>query len=244
VIAEASDRRVLGALRFVDAVTGIRLLEPFRVSAAGVRGIRNLSGLFVITSTPALHPQTLSLDVPAFDPGERQPVEFTITDPAGRFLARRATVLLPRDPDPAHAGDPGSLYQPVEVRMFPSPTAATAAQWAVVRASVRGEGAGTVRGGALVVAVRVGDGETVGRGLSDPRGEALVAVPGIPITTWAEGNDAVLATEVEVDLRVVWDPAAEGVPPDPDDLEARAGTLTVGTTRVTLASGRVLTKPL
>lgn len=41
MILEACDQRILAALRCVDAVTGVPLIDPVQVSAAGVKLIRN-----------------------------------------------------------------------------------------------------------------------------------------------------------------------------------------------------------
>lgn len=243
--AETVERRVLGALRFVDAVTGTRVLAALSVTPpAGVRGTRNLSGLWVITGTPALAAVTADAAVPPFDPGDAAPHVFAVEDPSGGYLPRQVVVDLPRDPDPANQDDAGSLYRPVDVRMFPAPAARTSPNWAVVRATVEGDAPGTTRPGALVRVRTVPDGDVLARALADGRGEALVAVPGIPVTTWdGGGGGAVLTSEVDVDLEVVWDPDADGLP-DPDALERRADELVASTTRVTLAAGRVLVQRL
>ena len=243
--AETVERRVLGALRPVDAVTGVRIVAPLSVTAAGVRVVRNASGMYVVTGAPGLAAQTHSAEAPEWDPADPRPVEFTVRDPAGVYLARRFTLRLPRDPDPANAQQPDSLFRPGEVRMFPSPVAPVSPQWAVVRASVPGAQPGTVNGGALIRVVRVSDGVLLAAGLADARGEALVAVPGIPVTTWAPVNQgSVIATSVDVELEVVWDAAAAGRLPDPDDLERRRAQLTVSATPVTLSTGQVLTRTL
>jgi hypothetical protein len=245
VAEESVDRRILGALRFVDAVTGLRVLNGFRVTLPeGMRGVRNLQGLFVLTAAPGQAAAASSLAQPAYDPGAAHTVEVTVRDPAGAYLARRAGLEMPRDPRPANAANANSVFRPVDVRLFPSPTARSAPGWATIRASIAGEGEGSVLGGALVRVKRASDGVLLSSGLSDPRGEALVAVPGIPVTTWNTGPGDVVATSVDVTLEVVWDPAAEGRLPDPDDLEARHGALTVRTAPATLSSGQVLTKTL
>jgi hypothetical protein len=49
-------------------------------------------------------------------------------------------------------------------------------------------------------------------GVADQRGEALLAVPGIPTSMPAEHNGAVLTTEIDVRLEVVFDdPALERI---------------------------------
>jgi hypothetical protein len=116
------------------------------------------------------------------------------------------------------------VFQPVVVRLFPSPAAPTAAGWAVVRAHVTS--AGNDLESALVRVIRKSDHARLGTGLSDRRGEALVAVPGIPLVNWDQGAGPVIASQIDVTLETVFDPAA-GSPPDPDDLEKRIANSSV-----------------
>src|SRR5207237_1781644 len=98
--------------------------------------------------------------------------------------------------------------------------------------------------GALILVVKTAGGVPLARGMTDARGEALVAVQGIPITTFAEHDSgSVLETEIAVFLELIFDPAAP-VPPDPDDLENRRGDLTLRTAPATLAAGRMLSLPI
>ena len=241
---EHIDRRVLGAARFVDAPTGLPVRHPLAVQAEGVRLVRNLSGYFVIAPAPGLPAQMDAL-VPrpaasgaATDPGTL-PVELTVRDPRGRYLARRHTVQLQLDPDPQGVAEEGALLRPVDVPLFLAPAAQTSPGWAVIRASLTEQGTERPLAGALIRVVRTSDSAHLASGLSDARGEALVAVPGIPVTTWEEGAGPVLASEVEVTLETVFDPAAGGIP-DPTDLEARRASLPFSSVTVRLASGRVL----
>jgi hypothetical protein len=166
-------------------------------------------------------------------------VELQVQDPAGQYLPRRATIDLPRDPDPANAAQSNSLFRAVDVSLFPTPAAPTWPGWAVVRASVTSPTPGVGLADALVRVVRQSDDVRLGAGMTDARGEALVAVQGIPSTTFDEGEGPVLATEVAVRLEVIHDPDAPEVP-DPDDLEARRADLRVRTATAMLASGRVV----
>jgi hypothetical protein len=249
MIPEQVDRRVLGAVRFVDATTGSRVRAPLLVEAEGVRWIRNRRGWHVLATAPGLEAHTDAFRMPPATPavGDTM-VELTVRDPGRRYLPRRSSISLPRDPAPDHIATTSSLFQPVDVRLFPSSLAATAPGWAVIRASVTGEAPEEVLSGALIRVVRVSDETHLASGLSDERGEALVAIPGIPVTTWDEGNGEaegeeeeapVLATMIEVRLEVVFDPTA-GPIPDPDALEARRDELRIRDTVLTLASGQVL----
>jgi hypothetical protein len=203
VSAEDLDRRLLGAVRFVDAVTGAEILAPLRVAAPGVRWMRNLRGWFVAAQAPGLEAHTADHHAPPAEPAAGSvPVTLRVDDPAGRYLPRTAVLTLPRDADPAHQDAPGSLFIPEDVELFPSPVMPAAPGWAVIRVSAADEEGGPAAG-ALLRMVRRGNGALLGRGMTDARGEALVAVPGIPVTTWDdEGQGGVLATEVEARLEV------------------------------------------
>jgi hypothetical protein len=242
--AELSDRRVLGALRFTDAVTALPIDAPLSVSAPGVRWIRNRRAQWIIASAPGLaEHETRFLAPPAAPPLGDVTVPFTVRDPSGRWLPRLGSVALPRDPDSTHASQPESLFAVHDIPMYPAPAAPTQRGWAVVRASVAGSTPGSTLPNALVRVVRDSDGARIGAGMSDARGEALIAVEGIPSALLGDGDGPVVATEVAVHLQVLADPNA-GDTPDPDDLEARRAELLVREVAASVASGRVLTMKL
>lgn len=231
------DRRVLGAVRFVDAVTGQPVTERLVVEAEGVRWIRNRHDAWVMASAPGLEAHTESFAAPPSTPVGSVPVQIEVRDPARRYLSRRATIALPRDPDPVQAGTAGSLFNAIDIALFRSPSAPTWPGWAVIRATVAGAQPGSVRAGALIRVLRQSDGAVLARALSDERGEALVAVHGIPNATFAPGPGPVLATDVAATLQVIHDETVTAAP-DPDDLESRSAQLEVARVDVTLASGR------
>jgi len=104
VRVELVDRRVLGAVRYVDATTGVPIRRPLDVDGAGVRALRNLRGLYVLCEAPELARYADSFPSPPLNPApESLLVTMTVSDPGGRFLPRRHTLLLPRDPNPANA---------------------------------------------------------------------------------------------------------------------------------------------
>ena len=122
----------------------------------------------------------------------------------------------------------------------------------MLRVSVSAATGGDALGGALL---RVLNGSTVlARGMTDWRGEALVPVPGVPVTTWSDDPHAVVVTEITAQLEVVFDPAtgtrtgaadvsAGRVPAvlplvDPSVLENNSATLPNATQSVQLAAGR------
>jgi hypothetical protein len=235
ILLEQIDRRVLGAVRFVDATTRRWIQQPLDVSAPLTRLVRNGQGAYVVTAAPQLADHVDAFVTPPGVPalGDAS-VTLSVSDPSGRYLARRVVVALPRDPDPAHADQADSLFRAVEAPLYPSPAGEVAVGAAALRATVRKVGGGGL-GGVLLRVVR---GTVVlARGLSDVRGEALVTVPGIPTMTWEGGGDAVLSPETEVTVTAYFDAAAT-LPPDPDDLERRRASLASASRTVRLASRR------
>lgn len=256
---ERVEHRILGALRCVDASTGARVDAPLQLSVSGAKILRNRSGLYILHSADALAAHAAAFDAPPPTP-DIGDVKLTasVIDLSGRYIARFAKIALPRDPLAAHATNPDSLFRPQDIALYPASTATTGANWACLRVSVRDQASGDALGGALL---RVTQGATVlARGLSDWRGEALVCVPGVPVTTWSDDPDAVVISEINVQLEVVFDPASglrtlasdvgNGHAPaqlpqvDPDFLEANRSTLPHDAQSIQIAAGRVQTLSL
>ncbi|ANH68292.1 hypothetical protein [Mitsuaria sp. 7] len=261
---ERIDTRVLGALRCIDATTRVQVGTPLEVRVEGATVRRNRSGLYVIVRAEA--PLALAAHEAAFDNAPATPTVgdvtlfVTVSDPAGRYLPRRASLALPRDPQPGNAASPESLFRPVELPLYPSAIAPTGMNWSVLRLSVHETGTLDALGGALLL-VRAG-GNVLARALTDWRGEALLPVPGVPVTTWSDDPDEVVVTELAARIEWCFDPApaaagtrtsaaqvragrAPAVLPlvDPDELESRAAALPVpavplATLDVALAAGR------
>lgn len=250
---ERVEWRVLGALRPVDGVTGMPLGRDgpaLRIAGEGARIVRNRSGLYVIREWAALAAHGASFAQPpaAPAPGART-LELAVDDPSGRWLPRLVRVGLPRGPDPAAAAE-DSLFSPVALPLYPAPAAELGTNWCALRLSVSDAADGAALGGALLRVVA--GGAVLARGLSDWRGEALVPVAGVPVTTWSEDEDAVVVSTLAAVVEAVFDPArgsrtaraavaagrAPARPPrvDPDDLERRRASLPGATADVNLAA--------
>ncbi len=270
------DERILGAVRFLDSVTRLPVDTPLAVRATGIRKVipppatvvREIAVRWTRTRRGLLALRSVA-DLDGADPAARSTepgsyeLDLAIFDPAGRYLPRRRTIRLPRDPLPARADEtppalpsdldpdqeedtPGPLFQPIDVLLFPAPVVEVSAGWAALRATITGATADARLGGALVRVLRVDPhGLThLGNALSDERGEALVAVTGIPATTFdGGGHGPVLSPGADVQLEIVYDPSAVK-PPDPLDLEKRRGVLLVRTVPLRLVPGRVLVQTL
>lgn len=238
---ETVDRRVLGAVRFLDSTTGAPIRTLLRLSSDGLRFQRSRSGVIAIAAARGLEAHVAAFEAPPDEPGlAALSFEVTVEDGGGRFVARRFTLRLPRDPDPAHRDQATSLFRPLDVAMYPRPAASTGAAWCVLRISVVDAAKqDTGLAGVWLRVVRSGNGALAGAGLTDERGEAVVPIAGIPVTTTDGGDGPVLATEVDARLEAFFDP--DGGPiADPDALESARNVLPSASTDIKLASGRTL----
>ncbi len=234
------DRRVLGAVRFVDAVTLTTIVDGLRVQSTAAVLRANRSGLWVVWRANGLEPHTTVFDqAPSAPASGSIPIAFTVDDGRNRYLPRSATVSLPRDSAPANASQPNSLFQPAGVRLYPTSVAPVWPGWALLRAHVKDATSGQPLGGALLRVLRASDNLVLARGMSDPRGEALVAVPGIPITSFSSESGPALATELDVTIQVTAAPSTPSAP-DPEVIEADTGLPSLSLTRK-LAAGREVT---
>jgi hypothetical protein len=245
------ERRVIGALRLQDAATGAMIRRALKIDGLGVQLQRNLSGLYVITAAPGFDEYIHSFLTPPKDPPLGSvTITLTIRDPLGHYLARRQSLVLPRDPNPALAHKPESLFQALPVVLFPTAIAPLQPGWAIVRATVKRPGAnGVGLADALLRVERSSDQTLLATGLSDSRGEALVAIPGIAAFMTSDDNQQVLTTKLAATITAFVEPTAaqpspllpEPLPPDPNDLENRRATLRRSSAAISLSSGRTTT---
>lgn len=275
VVREWRDRRMIAALRFVDATTGGSIRQPLQLqtppSRPPSRFVRNLSGHYVLMAAPGFerYSQTFYLEDLAAPPPSTA-IDIEITDPSGQYLSRQFSLPIPRDPspDPTSVNSESSLFQPVRIALYPSTNARVNPGWAVLRTTVVNAATNNRLPWAIVVvsAPAILSAETPIVAQADWRGEVLIAVPGIPITTWVTGPDdgpgpaPVTTTEVEATLEVVVDPAVTPIPdaadftqladpnpdyfPNPEQRNANRSGLLVGSVPFTLASGRDLSHRL
>jgi hypothetical protein len=217
---ERLERRVLGAIRWVDAVTGAPIPLPLVARSDTMRFTRNLSGLAVITHADGLERYPSAFDIDDLDPADvvtpgALQLEGEVRDPSGTYLPRRFTLNLPRDPSPdiippAHARPANSLFTPVDVALLPSPVIRLPPGCAQVRVLIC-DSEGDPAPNSLARVVATANETLLGCGLADARGEALVAIPGLKHFAPGDSEDEVVSVETEARLEIIHPPTGQAI---------------------------------
>lgn len=188
MMIENVQQRVLGALRPVDRVTRTPVTRALRVRSDTATLIQNRRGYYVVIRADGLDAHVEAFQEPPATPAiGSNSYSFEISDPQKRYLPRLLTLRLPRDPDPGHAGSADSLFTPRDVLMYPASTAPLSHNWSTVRATVT-QGPALPRSGALIRITDPARDVQLSSGITDQRGEALLIVPGVPVTKFADGD--------------------------------------------------------
>lgn len=254
---EFSDRRILAALTFVDTL-GQPVLTPVRASAPGVRLMAKRPGQLVVTRAPGFDDHVAAFDQPPAMPAIGSvavTLDLLPADPA--FGPRRASLALPRDPNPANAANANSLFRPVEIVLLPTPSAAATGLVTRVRVHVRRSDDDRAVEGALV-RLRPEGGLPQAMALTDAAGDAQVLVPAVPLAT--PGGGGVVLPDIGAELDAIVDPALalfhtpdevmaaraaafarETDLLDPDDLQARLAASATPPLPLRIAAGQTHT---
>ncbi|MBI1296759.1 hypothetical protein GC175_17525 [bacterium] len=190
-----NDDRVLAAVRFVDAVSGLPVRDAVDVSGARTR--RNRSGFTVIHAPDVVtaelehYFERFRADPHAAEPAPGSiPLTLTAQPSGGRYLPRQFTLALPlQEVDRAQ---PNFLFDPLEVTLYPSPSYPTESPWAILRVNVVEQATDppVPLAGVLVTALTQpaapNPNTVLGRGMSDRRGETLIIVPGLRPATFTD----------------------------------------------------------
>jgi len=245
-MADVIDRRILGAVRFLDRAAGYMLERPLKVVSEQAEFVRNRSNHYVVTRAPGLDDY-----VNTFRPTPTTPAPLTalvsavVDDPLQQYLPRSFSMQLPRDPDPNNAGGPGSAFRAVDAKLYAASRMPIRGNWSTIRASIMqrdtSDAVAPVRG-ALLRVIRVSDDQVLASGISDERGEALVIVPGVPVTQFADdnGGDDAPVVVAELPVRLELSVSAESNwPVDPDLLEINHAASIRATGESALRTGRM-----
>ena len=215
---EAVDRRVLGGFRLVDSITGKTVTNSMTVTGAGLRIRANRSGVWAVLDAPGLSAATNDFAGTA-PPVPPQKFVIEVSDPAKYYLPRQATLSLPAPLAPA--GTTG-IFTPQPVTVFAGPGASAAINWAKLRISVVKAGTSQGLGYALVQVTNTSTSTVLATGMTDLRGEALLAVPGLGVTASAAAGGAVMQKTTAVTITAFFDTTNTTQPagwlPDPDQM--------------------------
>lgn len=238
-MTEATGLRVLGAVRFTDAVTGTVVRSALDVSADGLRLHRNRAGLYVIMAADGLAAhRTAFLEPPAAPLAESLQFTLKVKDPDAVYTERTVVVRLPRRYDPQNGIN--DVMEPIDVALASAPVRSTPSSWARLWVTVESSQGAKVRG-ALVEARPDGGGPVLAWGTTNKNGETLLPVPGLPALLAVENDpldpndDTVVTAETRVGVSAVADPALPW-PVNPARLSARGPGLRVSPTAVVAVS--------
>lgn len=203
---ELIDRRVFGAIEFIDDLSETRVLDPLRIDAPGVQVLRNRSGFYVLREVDGQDAYTRAFDGPPARPA-RSELTLNVQDPAQRYLPQRIGLALPRWlPDGAEAvDDADNALKPVTVRLAPAAGMPLQGAWAVLRLKVAVSGSATGLANVLVEAQPALAGQPLRRSFTDRQGEALVVIVSAPPILPLAGPPAGLTREFPVALTLVLD---------------------------------------
>ncbi len=256
-------RRILGAVRFLDRSTESLITIPMQLDGNNLQFIRNRLYCYVIKSVSTLSEHTKQFEQPPEEPpfGSLSYL-LTVTDPKNKYLPQQFTIRLPKDHDQEQNNNANSLFRPIDIKLFPSPCAPLNLNWSTIRVTIVYTADGFTgekpAAGALLLVRRVSDNAIIARGLSDKRGEALVIIPGIPITNFSEEDngetsdetdsdedttDPVVVYETSAQLEIIFDPDGTW-PVNPRTLEQNRSEFLRGTDPVTLKTGRTETRSI
>jgi hypothetical protein len=206
---EQLERRVFGAIEFIDDLSEARVLAPLRVTAPGVSLLRNRSGYYVVREVEGQDDYSRAFDNPEPRPA-RTAFAMRVQDPTQRYLPQSFSLPLPRwlpSPGPA-LDDADNALLPVSVRLSPAAAMPLQPAWAVLRLRVAVSGQPELGlANVLVEAQPALPGLPLRRAFTDPHGEALVVIVSAPPILPAAGPQSGLTRDFSVALTLVLDQA-------------------------------------
>ena len=243
---EFVDRRVLGGFRCVDSITGKTIVAPLAVTNSVLTIRPNRSGTWIVFNGTGLAPLTNDFLPPGSWPASTA-FDVSIQDHSGMYLSRRAKIQIPAKLAPA--SDPASVFTPQVIPLFASSSASVGANWAVIRASVVRAGVTPVQGLAmsLIRVIRTSDNAVLATGMTDQRGEALLAVPGLGVRASSSSSGSVMEATTAVSVAAYFDATVQTQPagwlPNPDEILANLSGASVksATQTALLGAGLSLT---
>lgn len=215
---ESVDRRVLGAFRFVDAITGNIVTDPMAITVAAWQVKPNHSGTYVIFNGPGFEDLTTQFTPSSWPPPPTPPTfEVTVPNAGLRYQSRRVNIKAPQALTPAT--DPNSIFNPQKVSLYPNAAAPVAPGWSVIYVSVVASGSNPPQGlpWPVLQLTRNSDGKVIATGAGDFHGEALLAVTGLKMQP-ATGASSPLAATLKAWVDPTLRQNKSDWIPNPDDL--------------------------
>jgi hypothetical protein len=234
------DRRALALIALIDPL-GRPLIGPARITGDGVRTAAKPGGRWALLAAAGLESHVGAFVAPPATPAQGAvKCAIDIRPYSGALAPRRAIVPLPRDPNPDHKDQAGSLFAPVPIALFPSPNCPIPPTAAAIRVTVRKRNDGRRVANALV-RVASNNGQFAAQSVTDAAGEALVIVPNFPLaftgsggsvsdalpakaTAIADPDTAVLVADADIAAARVSAAAQDGGYANPDALAAAFAT--------------------
>lgn len=196
MITTRLERRVLGAVQFVDATTGAAIDRGLRIETEA-KVYWQRSGLLVIADAPGLHEHTLEfLHAPGLPAVGSVPISLKISDPDHQYQATTVAVPLPRSPDPEAAN---SVLKAHPIKLWRTGAAPVQPSWTVYQVTLVATGTETPIVGALVSLEAAG--HTV-QALSDATGQATLAFVGQPLFTLDAASKLTRSLAAQIKVRL------------------------------------------
>ena len=196
MITTRLERRVLGAVQFVDATTGASIGRGLRIET-DAKVYWQRSGLLVIADAPGLHEHTLEfLHAPGLPAVGSVSISLKVSDPDHQYQATTVALPLPRSPDPAAAN---SVLKAQPIKLWRTGAAPVSPSWTVYQVTLVATGTETPIVGALVSLEAAG--HTV-QALSDVTGQATLAFVGQPLFTLDAASKLTRSLAAQIKVRL------------------------------------------
>lgn len=241
------DRRMVAAIQLVGPL-GEAVDEPVALECSAGQWFGKGGGLFVLqhwADDPELSAKWDSQQS-AFAVGGKR-LEFTLRPAGRRYMARKASLRLPRDPDPANRAAANSLFQPAQVALPAATAFALGGNAAGVIVGLSRDGDDVPIENAVVRLRDSASGTIRAVGITNAHGEALLVMAGLALAAAGSGASASPVhgkiVEALVDQAAArfneTPPAGAADPVDPDRIVAAVASNTIVQAAVDIRAGHV-----
>lgn len=218
------DRRMIAAIRAEDPL-GRPVIGGVTAEAESARFFTKPDGTIILKAWSQLKDfDTAFENQPASPAVGSRTLDFLIKPRGGAVMPRRASIALPRDPDPANATNANSLFRAVTVTMPASAAMAVPGQACGMIAKVVRDTDDAPIAGAVCRLTAAADAQLTTLGVTNRNGEAMLLIAALPLAVVGAG--AQLTEEHDATLELFVDPAAvatngqDARPLDPDMIVA------------------------